>query len=129
MSEAVTPEQVKAFQVKGAELSREHGNFLERLAKLPEQGLDAHESLTPEIVKMGRPDIVLWLSTPEGREDAHALNNVKDDGKRTKFELERIAGKLARQGFGQGYEAPLNESDRYIQQRREAIRTGKRRVR
>lgn len=129
MSVTVTEREVAEFQTKATELAKDHGDFIGKLASLEKEGFDANKIVTVELVRMGRPDVALWLTLPEGRADAHALLNAKDDEGDTREVLNRLAGRLERVGFAQRYEPRLSQEDSYIQKRREDIRTGKRRTR
>jgi hypothetical protein len=124
-SDEVTAAEVQEFQRRAADLARDYPELPGVAAKLEARGFDAHKTLTAYVIKQGMPELLLWLDSKEGTNDAHAVLNVKDSATRTRFELDRIAGRLKRQGFGQRYEAPKSREDRYIEQRR----AEKRRVR
>jgi hypothetical protein len=126
-----TQAEALAFQKAGEHIAKQHpglvnGATSEEMAKA---GFEMHPVVTATIVKRVKPEIVAWLLSPEGRGDAHALNNVKDDAKRSLEVLERIAGRVERQG---DFAKPVivhDEVSDYLSKRREAIRTGERRAR
>jgi hypothetical protein len=126
-----TPSQLAAFQTKAKELAKTHGDFVSRLKGLPDQGLDAHKVVSTELMSRGElgARAALWLSSEDGRGDARALAIVKDDPDRTRVEVGRISRRVQQSGFAEKYQPRLNDADSYREQRREDIRTGKRRVR
>jgi|SRR6266850_7498577 len=122
--ENVTPEHVAAYHAAGRELLKDHPDLNDRAAGMDKEGFNFSHAVTKQIVRLARPDIFLYLVSPEGRQDAHDLLSLKDNPARSLEKLERIAGRLTRQGYAQKYERKLSEEDAYIQKRAHERRYG-----
>jgi hypothetical protein len=121
-----TQREYAGFIVKATELAKVHGDFPSKLRTINEnEGFDAAPTFSAEVIRRQRPDVALWLTTTEGREDLHALHNVKDDPGRTKTELDRIEQKLDRHGFALAYETPVSDTDAYIAKRKANRKRGR----
>ena len=66
------------------------------------------------------------VASKEGEFDAHRLFNVAHSRKRSIEELDRIQARLDRHRPFADYEAPRNDTDKYLERRRQDIKAGKR---
>lgn len=125
----ITTVEVRRYQQAGAHIGQAHPELVGGgpAAEMTNAGFDWHPRVTEEIIKRAKPEITAWLLTQEGRGDAHALNNVKDNEERSLAELERIAGRVERQG---AFRKPVEKHDEvadYLEQRRQELKEGRRR--
>lgn len=115
-----TQAEIVAFQRKAAELAGRHPEIQTAVSRIEARGHDAHRIVSAELIRANKPEVLHWLGSQEGKEDADSLHNVRNDEGRTRQELQRISEKLERQGYLQdlqGYEAPESETDRYLRSR------------
>ena len=113
------------FIAKGREFIKRFPDFNESLNDAAARNLDFPAAAVDEVARMGRPDVVYYLSRPENHPEAHALMGLADDRLRDK--LHRLAARLDAQKTFEEITPRRNDTDAYLQKRREDIRLGKRR--
>jgi hypothetical protein len=122
----ITPEQVAAYHESGQKLLSEHPDVNARLNQMAAEGFNLHPAVVPEIVKRNRADVTVWLASKEGEHDAHQLFNVAHSRKRSIEELDRLQARLDKLRPFADYEPPRNDTDKYLEKRRQDIKSGKR---
>lgn len=113
------------FLAEGREFVKRFPDFNETLNDADARGLILSPTQVREIARMKRPDVVYHLATQENHAEAHSLMDVKEEIAFDK--LHRIAAKLDAQGTYKKVDAKERAEDEYIRQRRQDIRSGKRR--
>src|SRR5260370_31781246 len=131
---AATPEEqaaidakMKEFQTAGLEYVKDNPDYAENLTEAAKRGLDMSTDATREIVKAGARGVRLahYLAKSENLDATTRLMNMK--GRRAAEEIHRLLGWIDRIGFGVKYEPRVSETDKHLQQRRQDLRSGKRR--
>ena|SRR6267378_3621660 len=119
------------FLIRGREFVAAHPDFHEVLNSAEKRlnpdgtGESLHADGVDEIKKLARPDVAYYLAKPENHTEAHALMGLK--GARLRDKLHRIAARLDAARPFADTNIVLSDVDEKLRQRREDIRSGKRR--
>jgi len=112
---------------RSREFAANHPDFNESLHRAHREGHTLADAAVEHLKKRDRLDVSYWLSLPENRAARDKVHNLTESTKEQIAELDCIAEKLDKQGYGVGYAPKLREEDRYLEQRRQDLKAGKRR--
>lgn len=137
-SQTIAPEEqaaldstLKSYQAAGLEFAKEHPDYPETLALAEKRGLNLNANgdtaALREILRMGKRGhaLIYYVTRKENFGAAHKLMSLK--GQRAIEEVHRLRGLIDRIGFAVEYEPKQRDEDKYLDERRQDIRAGKRR--
>lgn len=102
-------------------------DLTDRLNKLPEAGFKIHDAAAREIIRRVRPDYARYLVSENGKADLHALTNVANNERRSIETLNKNLARFDHHKPLEEYRPELSDTDKWIAERRQALRKGTRR--
>ena len=132
-NDQLTPElqeAVRQYQSAGQEFIKHNPDFNELLNKAAVRGLEMSNFALQEIVQAGERGVRLthYLVQPENFAAAKKLHDLKDESaQKQRAEIQKLLSWTDRHGHGLTYEPRMNDTDKYLEQRRADLKSGKRR--
>src|SRR6266478_2169476 len=112
---------------RSRDFAARHADFNESLYRARDDGHTLADESVEHLKRKDRLDVGYYLSLPENRSERDKVHNLTRKPTAQIAELDRIAARLDRHGFGVEYAPKEREEDKYLEQRRQDLRSGKRR--